>query len=232
MLILVTNDDGVDAPGLRALELFAQQLGDVVVIAPDGPRSGFSHSVTMYDSMELKQLDTTRFACSGTPADCVRVGLKHLGLKPDWVLSGVNLGANLGVDMYMSGTVAAAREAAIMGIPAFAFSNYYCNGSVVNWDIAREACGTVFRDYEGQSLSHGEFWNVNLPDPLCFLAEEVRTVEVAPDPSPLPLAYLEEGGVLQYKSHYHERPRLAGFDVQQCMDGAITVSRVLLFEQT
>ena len=229
MLFLLTNDDGIDAPGLEALEAFAQQMGDVIVVAPNGRRSGFSHRATMYESMELEQLDNEHYACSGTPVDCVRVGLSHLGLKPDWVLSGINAGANLGVDLYMSGTAGAAREAAILGVPAFAFSHYHRADSMIDWLAATNACSMLFEQYHSRELFDGQFWNVNLPDSEFLAKAEVETVEVAPDPSPLTLEYLENEGALQYKSHYHDRPRVKQSDVHRCLEGAITVSRVSLF---
>ena len=156
MLFLLTNDDGIDAPGIKALETFAQQMGDVIVVAPNGPRSGFSHRATMYESMELEQLDNEHYACSGTPVDCVRVGLAHLGVKPDWVLSGINAGANLGVDLYMSGTAGAAREAAILGVPVFAFSHYH-RDSMIDWLAATNACSMLFEQYHSRELLDGEF---------------------------------------------------------------------------
>ena len=229
MLFLLTNDDGIDAPGLQALEAFARQLGDVVVVAPSGPRSGFSHRATMYDSMELKQLDDEHYACSGTPVDCVRVGLAHLGLKPDWVLSEVNAGANLGIDLYMSGTAGAAREAAILGMPAFAFSHYHRAESTIDWLAATNACAMLFDQYYSRELFDGEFWNVNFPDSEFLETGKAEVVEVAPDPSPLTLEYSEIEGTLQYKSHYHDRPRVGQSDVHRCLTGAITVSRVSLF---
>ncbi len=229
MKFLLTNDDGIDAPGLQALTAFAKELGEVVVVAPDGPRSGFSHCATMYESMELRQVSENRYACSGTPVDCVRLGLTHLGLKPDWVLSGVNAGANLGVDLYMSGTAGAAREAAILGVPAIAFSHYHRTDAEINWQAAVSACERIFGEYHAKPLTHGEFWNVNFPDSQFLTSQQVEVVETKPDPSPLTLEYLEQDGNLQYKSHYHQRPRIDFSDVHQCLNGAITVSRIPLF---
>ncbi len=228
-MFLLTNDDGIDAPGIHALEAFARQLGDVVVVAPDGPRSGFSHRATMYESMELKQVDNGHYACSGTPVDCVRLGLSHLDLQPDWVLSGVNAGANLGVDLYMSGTAGAAREGAILGVPSFAFSHYHRTDAEIDWTAATKACGELFEVYRWRDLASGEFWNINFPDSEFLTGRQVETVETDPDPSPLTLEYLEQSGVLQYKSHYHTRPRIKQSDVHRCLDGAITVSRIPLF---
>jgi 5'-nucleotidase len=229
MLYLLTNDDGIDAPGIRALELFARQLGDVIVVAPDGPRSGFSHRATVEGSMGLKQRDAEHYACAGTPVDCVRVAIAHLGIKPDWVLSGINRGANLGVDLYMSGTAGAAREAAIQGIPAFAFSHYHRTQSSIDWEQAAESCHQVFQQFCQRDLPPTAFWNVNLPDPQDLKEASHRTMEVPPDPSSLKLEYIAHAEAVEYKSHYHHRPRGKDTDVQHCLEGATTVSCVKLF---
>lgn len=229
MKFLLTNDDGIYAPGLQALEAFAKELGEVVVVAPDGPRSGFSHCATMYESMELKQVGGNHYACSGTPVDCVRLGLTHLELKPDWILSGVNAGANLGVDLFMSGTAGAAREAAILGVPAIAFSHYHRTDAEIDWQAAASACERFFGEFHTKLLAKGEFWNVNFPDSEFLTTQQVDLVEAKPDPSPLTLEYLERDGKLQYKSHYHQRQRIDFSDVHQCLSGAITVSRIPLF---
>lgn len=122
MRILLTNDDGIDSAGLEALRL---ALGDheVWIVAPDGERSAQSHSITVHDPIRCRELRSTVFATSGTPADCVLVGV--LGLlpeRPDVIVSGINIGPNLGTDIIFSGTVAAARQAAFMGIPGIALS--------------------------------------------------------------------------------------------------------------
>ncbi|MFW5683710.1 MAG: 5'/3'-nucleotidase SurE [Spirochaetota bacterium] len=122
MRILLTNDDGIDSAGLEALR---QALSDheVWIVAPDGERSAQSHSITVHDPIRCRQLGDQVFATSGSPADCVIVGL--LGVmaeKPDVVVSGINIGPNLGTDIVFSGTVAAARPAAFMGYPGIAAS--------------------------------------------------------------------------------------------------------------
>jgi 5'-nucleotidase len=122
MRILLTNDDGIDSAGLEALR--AKLHGhEVWIVAPDGERSAQSHSITVHDPIRCRELRQTVFATSGTPADCVLVGV--LGLlpeRPDVVVSGINIGPNLGTDIIFSGTVAAARQAAFMGIPGIALS--------------------------------------------------------------------------------------------------------------
>ncbi len=122
MRILLTNDDGIDSAGLAALRM-ALGEHELWIVAPDGERSAQSHSITVHDPIRCKAHDEQVFSSSGTPADCVIVGvLGVLPKRPDVVVSGINLGPNLGTDIIFSGTVAAARQAAFMGIPGVAVS--------------------------------------------------------------------------------------------------------------
>lgn len=131
--ILIVNDDGIKASGIKLLAEKAKKYGEVYVIAPDTQRSAKSHSITYSDYIEVVQepayLDGVEaYACSGSPADCVRVGIKVIGRKPDVVLSGVNKGYNISYDIQYSATVGAALEAAFLGIPAIALMQpiYFC----------------------------------------------------------------------------------------------------------
>src|SRR3712207_1388042 len=121
MRILVTNDDGIHAPGLKVLEAIARQLSDDVwVIAPETDQSGVSHSLSLNDPLRLRAISERFFAVKGTPTDCVIMGTRHVmnGQKPDLVLSGVNRGQNVAEDVTYSGTVAGAFEGAILGVPS------------------------------------------------------------------------------------------------------------------
>jgi len=133
--ILVTNDDGIEAPGLRALVAALRELGQVTVVAPDRERSAVSHAITMYDPLRAVPCEVDgvpAWAVSGMPADCVLLGVRELMAEPpDLVASGINRGANLGEDVWYSGTVSAAMEGAILGVPSVAFS-------VANMDGASE----------------------------------------------------------------------------------------------
>jgi len=124
---LVTNDDGVHAPGLAVLANAAARLGEVHVVAPDTERSGVAHAITLYKPLRLRELQPGWLACDGTPTDCVYLALHQLHLQPDFVLSGVNPGPNLGHDVLYSGTVAGALEGAHWNIPSIAIS--HCSGS-------------------------------------------------------------------------------------------------------
>ncbi|RME63155.1 MAG: 5'/3'-nucleotidase SurE, partial [Alphaproteobacteria bacterium] len=125
MRILITNDDGIDAPGLAVMEELAAQLSDDIwVVAPEGEQSGAGHSLTLAFPLRLRQLGPRRFAVQGTPTDCVMLGLHKViqGAEPDLLLSGVNMGGNLADDVTYSGTVAGAMEGTLAGIPSIAIS--------------------------------------------------------------------------------------------------------------
>lgn len=122
-LILLTNDDGVHAPGLRQLFAGLAQTGETVIVAPDRDNSAVSHSLSLNRPLMVKELEDHIFAINGTPADCVTIGIeKVLPRRPDLVISGINAGANLGHDISYSGTVSAAKEGTIRGVPSMALS--------------------------------------------------------------------------------------------------------------
>jgi len=128
-LILITNDDGITAPGIRALIKAITPLGEVVVVAPDAPQSGMGHAITVNDTLYCEQVTIdqgskiTEFSCSGTPADCIKIGVNEvLDRRPDLVVSGINHGSNASINVIYSGTMSAAVEAGTMGIPAIGFS--------------------------------------------------------------------------------------------------------------
>src|SRR5690606_14760928 len=133
MKILLTNDDGIDARGLALLQEIASRRAEVVVVAPDRHLSGCRPRVVTDEDLVLTQTGPSRYSLSGTPADCVRIGLLHVVPDADWVLSGVNDGGNLGVDTYLSGTVAGAREAALFERPAMALSQYRKGRGEKDW---------------------------------------------------------------------------------------------------
>src|SRR2546423_933778 len=124
MKLLLTNDDGIDAPGLAALADAADGLGEIAIVAPVQAHSGCSHRVTTQEPIAVETRDDRRAAVHGTPADCVRVALHRYYPGFDWVLAGINSGGNLGADVYLSGTVSAVREAVLHGRPGIAFSCY------------------------------------------------------------------------------------------------------------
>ncbi len=166
-LILITNDDGITAPGMHALVHSLKRLGEIVVVAPDGPQSGMGHAVTI--SKPLRLSETTIFGaiksyqCSGTPADCVKIAVdKVLHRKPDFVFSGINHGSNSAINVIYSGTMSAAVEAAIEGIPAAGFS--LCDFDYhADFTLAAEIAYQVALNVIENGLPKGVLLNVNVP---------------------------------------------------------------------
>jgi 5'-nucleotidase len=224
-IIVLTNDDGIDAPGLAALGEATRGLEGCRVFAPLGPQSGCGHVVTNHRPIGLVERPEGRISVDGTPADCVRVAIHRFGPAVSWVVSGINAGGNLGTDLHHSGTVAAVREAAIHGVPGIAISHYIARGKTIDWTAAARRTTMVLRTLIDSPPGPGMFWNVNLPhlDPE---AEEPDVVFCPVDPSPLPLAFREEPGGLVYCGDYQTRARLDSSDVAVCFGGRIAVSKV------
>ena len=227
MRIVLTNDDGVAAPGLAALaEAVAGLGGTAVIVAPADPHSGCGHRVTTDRPLRVERLGLERYAVAGTPADCVRLALAELVPDATGVFSGINAGGNLGVDMFHSGTVAAAREAALHGRPAVAASQYHRRGSTIDWKRAARWLAAVLGRVRLADSLPGEFWNVNLPDPGGG-GDLPAIVECPADISPLEIGYATTAaGEFEYRGNYHARPRVPGSDIDVCFGGAIAVSRL------
>ncbi len=167
MRILLTNDDGIHAPGLKALEKIARTLArEVWVVAPESEQSGAGHSLTLTQPLRMRKLTKRRFALSGSPTDCVLFAVCELmaGNRPDLVLSGVNRGANIGDDVTYSGTIAAAMEATILGIPAIALSQEANARKVAHWPTAIQCAPDIVRRLVAVGWSPDVFMNVNFPD--------------------------------------------------------------------
>ena len=227
MRLLLTNDDGIDAPGLAALLAAAQPLGEPVVVAPVGAHSGCSHRVTTDGPIRVHR-HPSGFAVEGTPADCVRVALHDLVSDAAWVLAGINAGGNLGADVYHSGTVAAAREAVLHGVPGIALSHYRKRGLEIDWARAAAWAAPVLRELTGRPWRPGLLWNVNLPHPGPG-APDPEVVFCPLDPAPLPLTFRRDGDLWHYAGDYHNRRRAPGADVDVCFRGRIAVTAMQLF---
>ncbi len=175
--ILITNDDSIHAPGLRVLEQIARALSDDVwVVAPESDQSGAGHSLTLRRPLRLRRVSRRHVAVDGTPTDCVLLGLQHVLDRPaDLVLSGVNLGANLGEDVTYSGTVAAAMEATLLGVRAIALSQAADRRSRPRWSIAARFAPAIIQRLLEAGWPEGVFINVNFPD---CTAARVRGVAV------------------------------------------------------
>jgi 5'-nucleotidase len=228
MKLLLTNDDGIDAPGLEALLTAARTLGDPVVVAPAGPQSGVSHAVTWHEGVRIEPRGDNRYAVHGTPADCTRLGLLRLVPDAKWVLSGINHGANLGADVHYSGTVAAVREAVLHGWPGVAVSHYRKTGVAFDWECAARWVIPVLTDLLAKPIEPGLFYNVNLPL-LPSGAADPEVVWCPLDPKPLPLNYRhdEETG-LYYAGDYRLRHQTPGADVDICFGGRIAITAIRL----
>ncbi|WP_394974812.1 5'/3'-nucleotidase SurE [uncultured Croceitalea sp.] len=169
-LILVTNDDGITAPGLRALVGFMSQIGEVVVVAPDSPQSGMGHAITIDNTLYSKKVKINtkkdapiEYSCSGTPADCVKLGLQEiLEKRPDIVVSGINHGSNSSINVIYSGTMSAAIEAGIEGIPAIGFSlcDYSWNADFTG---TKEVVTKIVLGALKNGIPKGTVLNVNIP---------------------------------------------------------------------
>jgi len=228
MKFLLTNDDGIDAAGIAALERAFSPLGEVYVVAPDAMLSGCSHQVTVDRPLELKEQGPNRYSLDGTPADCVRVGLLHLGLDVDWVLSGINHGGNLGVDVFMSGTIAAVREGALIGKPGIAFSNFRNGERQFNWQAAEEVAQQIGKLLFEKPLDKECFWNVNLPDSE-HLPHSPGHRFAPLDTNAFPSKYEARDGKLHYQhSEYVKRKRNENSDVDVCFSGDVSISLVNL----
>jgi 5'-nucleotidase len=172
MRILISNDDGIDAPGIHALANAASRFGRVIIAAPDSAQSGAGHGITVHHPLTVRDYDfrladnqtVEAYSIDGRPADCVRLAIKSLLAEPvDLVLSGVNRGANDGICVFYSGTVAAAAEARILGVPAMAFSAKVAHGQV-DFQRAQDWCVTVLENILADGLEPDMFLNVNFPN--------------------------------------------------------------------
>ena len=176
--ILVTNDDGINAPGLRVLERIARTLSkDVWVVAPETNQSGASHSLTMHRPLRIRKVGRRRFAIDGTPTDCVLLALQTV-IKDgpvDLVLSGVNQGANLGEDVTYSGTIAAAMEATLFNVPAIALSQSCRNGQPVQWTTAEHHAPGIISRLFSEKWHKDLLININFPDSA---SETVKGMQV------------------------------------------------------
>ncbi|MFO7813990.1 MAG: 5'/3'-nucleotidase SurE [Pelovirga sp.] len=175
MLILVTNDDGVYSPGLRALADAMATLGEAVIVAPDRNRSAVGHALTLEHPLRAQEIEPGIFAVDGTPTDCVNLGIHGLIMqRPDLVVSGINSGSNMGDDITYSGTVSAALEASLMGIPAIAISLDTSIFSESDLQVATRFVVKLARQVVEKGLPPDTFLNVNIPSGGCHGVEITR----------------------------------------------------------
>lgn len=168
-LILVTNDDGINAPGIRTLIQVMKTIGDIIVVAPDSPQSGMGHAITLDSTLYAEEVNINseshkEYSCSGTPADCVKLAIRELlPRKPDLCVSGINHGSNSSINVIYSGTMSAAIEAGIEGIPAIGFSllDYSWNA---NFEASKSFVKTITKNVLKEGIPNGVVLNVNIPN--------------------------------------------------------------------
>ena len=238
MRILITNDDGFDAPGLAALHRALRELGDVVVVAPAVCHSAKGHAVDTKSPLKLERRNLEPFGemfiVHSSPADCIRIGLRHLLVDspPDLVVSGINPGANLGVDLFYSGTAAAAREAALLGVPAIALSRLIHDDFPIDWEKVAGVANRIVRTLIQPQfqLPGGCVWNVNLPtvQDECY-PDEITIVRQGIGPHAIEFRVAESCGnvtLLKYTGAYRDRVRSADCDVAQLFDRRLTATAI------
>ena len=167
-LILVTNDDGINAPGIRTLISIMKDIGDIVVVAPDSPQSGMGHAITINSTLHSSRItpkdsEITEYSCSGTPADCVKLAINELmPRKPDLCVSGINHGSNSSINVIYSGTMSAAIEAGIEGVPAIGFSllDYRWNA---DFEQSKNFISMITLNALKNGIPKGVVLNVNIP---------------------------------------------------------------------
>ena len=168
-LILVTNDDGITAPGIKMLVSIMKTIGDVVVVAPDSPQSGMGHAITLNSTLHIEKItiddgEYEAYSCSGTPADCVKIAVNEiLDRRPDLCVSGINHGSNSSINVIYSGTMSAAIEAGIEGIPAIGFSHLDYSWNA-NFEASKNYIKSVAENVLEHGLNEGIVLNVNIPN--------------------------------------------------------------------
>ena len=179
-LILVTNDDGINAPGLRTLIAIMNTVGKVVVVAPDSPQSGMGHAITLDSTLYVRKITIddgpqVEYSCSGTPADCVKFAIREiLDRTPDLCVSGINHGSNASINVIYSGTMSAAIEAGIEGIPAIGYSLLDYDWSA-NFDASKQFVKTIAENVLNHGLPNGIVLNVNIPN---ITKEHIKGIKV------------------------------------------------------
>ena len=179
MRILLTNDDGIEAPGFDVLQQIASEISDDVwVVAPETDQSGAAHSLTLQEPLRLRRIDARRYAVKGTPTDCIIMALRHIMLDgaPDLVLSGVNRGSNMADDVTYSGTVAGAMEGTVLGVPSIALSQAFVHDEhvQVRWNCAEHHGPVVIRKLLQAGWPKDVLININFPDRNADKVEGVR----------------------------------------------------------
>lgn len=223
--IVLTNDDGYNEPGLIELARRVKPMGEVVIVAPRHPQSNTGHRVTLKEPILVEQVSETEYIVDGSPADCTRLALKRFMPDAEWLIAGINPGANLGTDVYQSGTVAAAREAAMLGCKAIAVSQYIAPQQEIDWEVTGLHTARILAAMMEEVLAAGEFLNINLPHPITDKSDLAYQF-CARDKKPHRFDFEKDGEHYRYAGIFHNRPRTRGLDVDVCLSGKVSVSRL------
>ncbi len=236
--IVITNDDGYDAPGIHAAYRAVGDLGHRVVVAPRTERSACGHAITLRKPIHVERRIHEEFGemyiVDGTPADCVRLAYAELINGPiGMVVSGINRGANAGVDLYYSGTVAGAREGAILRLPAVAISQAVRHEAAVDWTVTHQVAGLVLRSLLLEAAPAPGFWNINLPAPIPpEPMKHVHRTCVANHAMPMKFERKalnpDHEWEFGYGASYWVREEVGPSDYTVLRDGGIAVSAVML----
>jgi len=232
MTFLITNDDGIDAPGIRTLYSAISKVtqNKVILVAPKDNLTGCSHQINTRTKIHVERRASFEFAVASTPVDCVRLGITHLCDDVTFVLSGINAGCNLGIaDFYPSGTIAAVREASLHGIPGIAFSQFRKFGLELNWNQTEQWTIKVLNILLNHTLEKGSFWNVNFPY-LCSKSPEPEIVFCELCNHPLSTEFKLDGEYFQYIGRDINRISAPSTDVSACLSGKIAITKIGFYQ--
>jgi 5'-nucleotidase len=233
--IVITNDDGIEAPGIKALAEALRPLGRVTVAAPSGNRSGVSHGVTSDRVIAVRESDREGqkwFAIDALPATCVRLAVEELlPSKPDLVVSGINRGENLGTVTFYSATVAAAREAAFLDVPAMAVN--LASAKDLGYETAASVTAAIVRALGRNGIARGTFLNINVP---ALPPDRLRGIRITRQDTRAPVDFFEKwaapDGSMEYRPRWeHLEPGAEDTDIWAVRNGYVSVS-IFGFDQT
>jgi len=232
--ILVSNDDGIEAPGIKVLTRIARSLSDDVwVVAPETEQSGTGHSLTLRRPLRIRRIEDRRFAVDGTPTDCVLLAVNEVmkDHRPDLVLSGINRGGNLGEDVTYSGTVAAAMEGTVLGVSSIALSQEFEDRDDVPWDTAETLAPGLIRRLCREGWPRNSLININFPAVHADAITGVRATtqgrrkigdQIVRGRDPRGVPYYWIGSMRT------EDPTVAGTDLKAVTDGAVSVTPIAM----
>lgn len=233
MRILLSNDDGITAEGLKSLEKIAAVLSDDVwVVAPETEQSGAGHSLTLHTPVRVRKISPKRYAVSGTPTDCVLLAVKEIlpaRQKFDLLLSGINRGSNVGDDVTYSGTVAAAMEGCILGVPSIAVSLLYDDAEKIQWGMVEKLAPAIIKKLLAKKWPKDTLINLNFPNcaaskvkgiKVCAQGKRIVNVQLSERVDPKGRPYFWLGGE---RDHRTEKPNV---DVDFLHRGFITITPI------